>query len=134
MPNIQGVKMFLNKLLIVNYITNSTENQDLDLTLNYEFGVSEVLNVLVTLKKDGNSTDTQEVEGTAIYNGYYSTLSVSGLNVDLESFYSIDINKDGNNLYKGKAFVTTQTIGEYEINNDNYIKQATDTTNFTIFE
>ena len=124
----------------MNYITNSTDNQDLDITVNHTFADSESLNVMVTLTKDGNHSDAQSVAGTLVYNGYYSTLSVSGLDVDLETFYTMDILKPtgagqpAKNIYKGKTFVTTQTIGDYVINNDNYIKQTTNSTNFTIFE
>lgn len=118
----------------MNYITNSTDNQDLDITVNYTFADSESLNVVLTLTKDGNHSDTQDLDGTVVYNGYYSTLSVSGLAVDLETFYTMEIKKDTKTIYKGKAFVTTQTIGDYVINNDNYIKQTTNSTNFTIFE
>lgn len=119
----------------MNYITNSTEDQSLDLTVNYSFSDNESVNVMVTLSKDGNHSDTQEVSGTVVYNGYYSTLTMSGIDVDLETNYKIEIKKDSNTIYKGKAFVTNQTIGEYEINNDNYIKQTTHTSNdFIIFE
>lgn len=124
----------------MNYISNSTDVQDLDITVNYTFADSESINVMVTLTKDGNHTDTQSVAGAIVYNGYYSTLSISGLDVDLETFYTMEILKPtgagmaAKTIYKGKAFVTTQTIGEYVINNDNYIKQTTNTTNFTIFE
>jgi len=118
----------------LNYITNSTDNQDLDITVNHTFADGESLNVMVTLTKDGNHSDAQSVAGTIVYNGYYSTLSVSGLDVDLETFYTMEVKKDTKTIYKGKAFVTTQTIGDYVINNDNYIKQTTNSTNFTIFE
>ena len=118
----------------MNYISNSTEAQDLDITVNYTFADSEAINVVLTLTKDGNHSDTQDLDATVVYNGYYSTLSVSGLDVDLETFYTMEIKKDTKTIYKGKAFVTTQTIGDYVINNDNYIKQTTNTTNFTIFE
>ncbi len=118
----------------MNYITNSTGDQSLDLTVNYNFSDNESVNVMVTLSKDGNHSDTQDVSGTIISNGYYSTLTMSGIDVDLETNYRMEIKKDTNTIYKGKAFVTTQTIGEYEINNDNYVKQATTTNDFIIFE
>jgi hypothetical protein len=126
--------MFLNKAKALNYITNTSASQELDITVNHSFNDGEVLDVSIELSKDGNHSDTQEVSGQISYNGYYSTLSLSGLNVSLESFYSMKVSSLGKIIYKGKAFVTNQTIGEYEINNNNYIKQTTDTTNFTIFE
>ena len=99
----------------MNYISNSTEAQDLDITVNYTFSDSESINVMVTLTKDGNHTDAQSVAGAIVYNGYYSTLSISGLDVDLETFYTMEVKKDTKTIYKGKAFVTTQTIGDYVI-------------------
>ena len=119
----------------MNYITNSTEDQSLDLTVNYSFSDNESVNVMVTLSKDGNHSDTQDVSGTVVFNGYYSTLTVSGLDVDLETSYKMEVKKDSTTIYRGKAFVTNQTLGEYEINNDNYIQQTTHNTNeFIIFD
>ena len=118
----------------MNYITNDTESQSLDLTVNYSFSENESIDVAVVLSQDGNHSDTQEVSGTVVFNGYYSTLTLSGLSVDLETNYLMEIKKDSKTIYKGKAFVTSQTIGEYEINNDNYIKQATTTNDFIIFD
>ena len=120
----------------MNYLTNSASSQSLDLTLNYEFETDEMLNVNLTLSKEGNSLDTQTISGIATYNGYYSTVSATGWDLDLESFYSMEISEEDNVIYRGKAFVTNQTLGEYEINNNNYIKETTNTSSneFIIFE
>ena len=113
----------------MNYITNSTDSQEMLLTVDYEFTNDETVNVDLTLSKDGNNESSQSYSATLVNNGYYSTLTMSGIDVDLETNYKIEIKKDSNTIYKGKAFVTNQTIGEYEINNDNYIKQTTHTSN-----
>ena len=118
----------------MNYITNDTGSQALDLTVNYSFSENESIDVSVVLTKDGNHLDTQDISGTVSFNGYYSTLNVSGLDVDLETNYLMEVIKDSKTIYKGKAFVTTQTLGEYEISNNNYIEQATTTNDFIIFD
>lgn len=120
----------------MNYLAKSGASQSLDLTLNYDFSDGEVADVLVTLKKEGNSLDTQSLSGIASYNGYYATVSATGWDLDNEAFYSLEISKDSKEIYKGKAFVTNQTIGEYEMNNDNYVKESTNTSSneFIIFE
>lgn len=100
----------------MNYITNSTDSQEMLLTVDYEFTNDETVNVDLTLSKDGNNESSQSYSATLVNNGYYSTLSVSGLDVDLEVNYQAVLRKDDNVIYKGKVYCTNKDTNAYKIN------------------
>jgi hypothetical protein len=123
----------------MNYIANTTESQDLNITSRANLGSGDSTSVSITLTPENGEDTTLSVDGLLTARGYYSTLTMNTSNEELdlssETMYRISVSDNSGVIYRGKVLSTEQATSTYSVYSTEFVQTASDPNNdFIILE
>lgn len=124
----------------MNYVTNTTDPQNLSITTRANLLNGESAVVTVELIPENNEDVLISSNSLLTARGYYSTLTLNTgsdtLNLSPETMYNIKVkDSDSKVIYRGKVLSTEQTISAYTVYNNEFTQTASDPNNdFIILE